>query len=128
MVATSDNLVVAMNHAFEMPESDGIKEVPVLQPYSRLEAANSFYISGIAVDVDWRGQGIGSALLDVAETIASNQGCDRLSLICLEAKQDAFRLYCRRCFVEIDRRPLVSHPCLQFSAEDALLMRLVPVN
>ncbi len=123
-VAAACDRVVAMIHAFEMPESDGVEEDPILRPYSELEDPGSLYISGIAVDADRRGQGIGNALLDVAEDTASERGCDRLSLICFEANQDALRLYRSRGYVEIDRRPLMPHPCLNYSEGDALLMRL----
>jgi ribosomal protein S18 acetylase RimI-like enzyme len=63
-----------MLHAFEMPETDGAEEDFILRPYSELEDPGSLYISGIAVDADRRGQGIGNALLDVAEGIASKRG------------------------------------------------------
>lgn len=123
-VAASDDRVIAMLHAFEMPEPDGVEEDPVLRPYAELEDPGSLYISGIAADADWRGQGIGNALLDVAEDIALKRDCDRLSLICFEANQDALRLYRRRGYVEVDRRPIVPHPCLHYKEGDALLMRL----
>lgn len=123
-VAASGERVIAMLHAFEMPESEGIEEDPILRPYAELEDPGSLYISGIAVDAGWRGQGIGGALLDVAEDLASHRGCDRLSLICFEENQDALRLYRRRGYEEIDRRPIAPHPCLHHTEGDALLMRL----
>ena len=73
-VAAAGDRVVAMLHAFEMPETDGAEEDFILRPYSELEDPGSLYISGIAVDADRRGQGIGNALLDVAEGIASKRG------------------------------------------------------
>jgi ribosomal protein S18 acetylase RimI-like enzyme len=123
-IVTSANRVIAMLLAFEIPVAQGVEEDPVLRPYSELEDPGSLYISGVAVDAEWRGKGIGSALLNIAENVASQQGIERLSLICLEANQAALRLYRRRGYTEINRRPIVPHPCLHYSEGDALLMRL----
>jgi len=123
-VATSGDRVIAMLHAFEMPFSDEVESDPVLRPYAELEDPGSLYISGIAVDEDRRGTGIGAALLDTAERIAASRGLDRISLICFEANHGALRLYRKRGYEEIGRRPLVPHPSLHYTEGDALLLRL----
>ncbi len=40
-VAAAGDRVVAMIHAFEMPESDGVEEDSILRPYSELEDPGS---------------------------------------------------------------------------------------
>ncbi len=116
--------VVAMLHAFEMPADDSVEEDPVLRPYSELEDAGSFYISGLAVKEARRGRGIGGLLLGQAEAKARDQGLTRLSLICFERNEGACALYLRRGYRIIDRRPLVPHPTLHYADGDALLMAL----
>jgi len=46
----------------------------------------------------------------------------RVSLICFEANEAAMQLYRRLGYVEVDRRPVVPHPCLHYSDGDALLL------
>ena len=123
-VAVAGGAVIGMLHAFEMPEDDAVEKDPVLRPYSQLEDPGSLYVSGIAIDAGWRGRGIGNALLDAAEETARAIGLDRVSLICFEANRDALRLYLRRGFDVIDRRPIVAHPTLHYSEGDALLMQM----
>lgn len=123
MMAERDGRILGMLNGFEMPESDGqIEEDPVLQPYAELEDAGSYYISGIALYPDHRGQGIGSALLKAAHERARNLNLPRASLICFERNQGALRLYQRFGYEEQDRRPLVPHPTLHYTDGDAILM------
>jgi ribosomal protein S18 acetylase RimI-like enzyme len=123
MVVEAGGGVVAMLHAFEMPDTDGTEDDPVLKPYAKLEDPGSYYISGVAVDGAWRQHGIGSRLLDDAERRARQLGLPATSLICFEANQGACRLYEARGYRVIARRPLVAHPALHYEQGDALLMR-----
>ena len=108
-----------------MPESEEIEQDPVLRPYAELEDPGSLYISGIAVDAGWRGCGIGTALLEHAKSDARRRALNRISLICFEANEGALKLYLRHRFEVIERRAIVAHRDLHYSAGDALLMRLV---
>lgn len=116
---------IGMAHAFPMaarapgmaPESD-----PVLAPYAELEEPGSYYLSGLAVERPWRGQGIGRTLLRMAAERAEVFNLPRLSLICFEANSVARSLYRRMGFLERDRRPVVRHPCLRIGWGDALLL------
>jgi ribosomal protein S18 acetylase RimI-like enzyme len=125
LVAERGGKIVGMMHAFPMeapapdaaPESD-----PVLRPYSELEDSGSLYISGVAVEPECRGAGVGAALMEAAELRAAALGLPRVSLICFEANAVAFDLYRRRGFREIARRAIVPHPSLHYSDGAAILL------
>ena len=123
IVAERNGIIVGMLHGFEMPESDGsVTEDPVLRPYAELEDAGSYYVSGVALFPDHRGQGIGTALLGAAHERAASLRLPRASLICFEMNEDAMRLYKRFGYQEFARRPLVPHPMLHYKEGDAILL------
>lgn len=125
LVAERGGAVVGMMHAFPMeapapdaaPESD-----PVLRPYSELEDSGSLYISGVAVEPECRGAGVGAALMEAAELRAAALGLPRASLICFEANAIALDLYRRRGYREIARRAIVPHPSLHYSDGAAIML------
>jgi len=55
-----------------------------------------FYLQAIAIDKEFRGKGIGSALIDFIEDRARSSEANRLSLDVLASNEDAYRLYERR--------------------------------
>lgn len=121
LVAEVEGRVVGMLHAFVLPDRAGEVETdPVLKPYSELEIIGSVYVSGVAVLEAWRGKGIGSALLEQAETQAIKHNL--VSLICFESNARAMRLYRSRNYAEVSRRALVPHPTLTYSNGDAVLL------
>jgi len=124
LLATVDGEVAGMAHAFPMPAraADEGEDDPVLAPYAALEDPGSFYLSGLAVDEEHRGRGIGGALMDQVEGLAMATGCGRVSLICFERNDGAMRFYRRRGYREIARRPLVPHPTLRYAGGDAVLL------
>ena len=115
---------MGMAHGFAMvadpdaePETD-----PVLRPYSELEDYGSLYLSGIAVDEQYRSAGIGAAMMDAVNERARNLSLPRLSLICFERNEGAMRLYLRLGFRILDRRAVVPHPTLHYQDGDAILL------
>ena len=123
-VAERDEDIAGMMHGYPMhvPEDGNQESDPVLRPYAELELDRSFYISALAVFEAFRGQGIGTALMDVAFERANALGLPHVSLICFERNEGAMRLYTRLGFREIDRRAIVPHPALHYHDGDALLM------
>ncbi|PUB10400.1 GNAT family N-acetyltransferase [Yoonia sediminilitoris] len=120
-VAKVSGNVVGMIHAFPMPIGDrAVEDDPILKPYADLEVPGSVYVSGIAVQEEYRGRGIGTLLLDQVEDAAATN--DHISLICFEQNDRAMTLYRRRSFVEVKRRPLVPHPTLKYTQGDAVLL------
>jgi ribosomal protein S18 acetylase RimI-like enzyme len=126
-VAERRGEVTGMLVAFpvEVPDSDvddPDEEVdPVLKPYSELERPGSFYICGMALFPEYRGQGLGTRMLELARQQACQRGLDELSLIVFEQNAGAKRLYERYGFREVDRRPVVPHELIHYTG-DALLM------
>jgi putative acetyltransferase len=59
---------------------------------------------GISVDAPWRGRGVGSALLQAAETWARGRGLHKLSLEVFPTNVAALALYRRHGWVEEGRR------------------------
>lgn len=55
--------------------------------------ANDLYLSNIAVHPDFRGQGLGTQLLNVVSSIAKSRGCKRIVLNVETEKKGAIRLY-----------------------------------
>lgn len=124
LIATRDGATLGMAHSFAMerdpdaaPETD-----PVLKPYSELEDYGSLYLSGLAVFEPHRNEGIGLALMDAVNRRAKDLSLPRISLICFERNEGAMRFYGRLGFRELDRRPVVPHPCLHYPDGDAILL------
>ena len=126
-LAILDKKIIGMLVAFPMlvdetaePESD-----PVLVPYYKLEADNSYYICGIALFPEYRHRGIGTQLMKLAEEHAIAKGFEKLSLIVFEQNQGAKRLYDRLGYGEIAREPIVPHPLIHCSGDAILMVKQV---
>lgn len=124
LLALAGGAVVGMAHAFPMAaDPEPVEEQdPVLRPYAELEAPGSLYLSGLAVEADYRSAGIGAELMDCVEELARAKGLPRVSLICFERNTRALAFYRRRGYREIARRPLVPHPSLHYADGNALLL------
>lgn len=122
----ANDRVIGMAHAFPLdaPENGAPDEEadPVLRPYAELEDWGSLYLSGLALVSGFRGRGIGTRMLEATHARARALGRPRVSLICFEPNAGALRLYRRHGYRELDRRPLVPHPCLHYAEGDALLL------
>ncbi len=100
------------------PETD-----PVLAPYSALEEDNSYYIMGVALFPQYRGSGIGSELMAMAESDARDKGFDKLSLVVFEQNSGAHALYLRLGYKERMRASVVPHPLIHFIGEAILMVK-----
>ncbi|TNF97954.1 MAG: GNAT family N-acetyltransferase [Gammaproteobacteria bacterium] len=129
VVVEKDNAVVGMLLTFACP--DGPPRNPderpssddnnVLAPYMYLEEPNSWYICGVAMYPDFRGQGIGGKMMDIAHEQAKENGYDKASLIVFKQNTGAVRLYERLGYQTADDSPVVPHPLIRYMG-DALLM------
>jgi len=97
------------------------EEDPVLAPYSRLEEDASYYVCGVALFPAFRGQGIGSHFMSLAEDAAREEDLAKLSLIVFEQNTGAKELYDRLGYHEVARAAVVPHPLIHYTG-DALLM------
>ncbi len=93
----------------------------VFAPYKYLEAPDTWYICGVAVLPEFRGQGIGTGFMRLAREQARQHGYDRLSLVVFEENASALRLYQSLGYEIIDRAPIVPHPLIRCRG-DALLV------
>jgi ribosomal protein S18 acetylase RimI-like enzyme len=115
-VAEVDGAVVGALMGCVTSESyrrDDANELPqVFVPLLELEAlaGGSWYLNVLAVYPEFRGQGIGTALLSEAEAIARATGASRISIIVEDANAGAFKLYLRFGFIEQARRPYIPFP------------------
>lgn len=130
MMAEDRGEVLGMLHSYPVePRSDPIQADdsvdPVLRPYMELEASGTLYISGLAIWPNFRGQGIGSRLLQAGRDRAKSLELSELSLLCFAGNRRARRLYERQGFVVVDWRPVVPHKLIEHTG-DVLLM-LAPV-
>ncbi len=98
------------------PETD-----PVLVPFSKLEEDKSYYICDIGLFEQYRGNGIGSRFMELAEIKSGELGLNKLSLIVFEQNKGAKRLYERLGYTETAREKVIPHPLIHFEG-DAILM------
>lgn len=115
-VATSRGEIAGMLLSYRLPddcESEPMDEVPaVVRPLLALEALvpGSWYVNAVATAPAYRGQGVGSALMQLAEQLAMKSGADALSLIVAEENVAARRLYERLGYQEMARQAIIQFP------------------
>lgn len=101
------------------------KELPApIVPFVALEkhSVGTWYVNALAVFPPFRGQGIGSKLLQAAESHAQAEGHDRLSIQVYAQNTSAMRLYQRLRFCETAREPVRDHPCPPYYTGDVILL------
>jgi ribosomal protein S18 acetylase RimI-like enzyme len=100
------------------PEADA-----VLRPLVELEALapGTWYVNVLATFAEYRGRGVGRALLDRAEEIAAQTLARGLSLIVEDDNAGARRLYTAKGYVETATRPFHRFPGCH-PAENWILM------
>jgi ribosomal protein S18 acetylase RimI-like enzyme len=86
----------------------------------------SYYICGMAVFPEYRGRGIGTQLLTLAEKHAHGHGLSKLSLIVFEQNEGAKRLYERSGFYEKAHEPVVPHRLIHFDGRAVLMVKDLP--
>ncbi len=125
-VAALDDEIIGMLVAFPMlVDKDAVSEEtdPVLAPYSVLEEDGSYYICGMAFFPPYRGHGLGTRFLELAETQAREKGLPKLSLIVFEQNEGARRLYLRQGYREVARQAVVPHPLIHYTGDALLLVK-----
>jgi ribosomal protein S18 acetylase RimI-like enzyme len=131
VVAEEDGEVVALLLAYRLPEAGDaadLDEMPeVLRPLVELEllAPGTFYVNGLATLPGYEGRGLGSRLLDVANDLASEAGCDGLSIQVFEQNEGAVRLYERHGYRTVARKPAVPHSSYPYGGDVLLMIRKV---
>lgn len=95
--------------ADETPAPIAPDTTPIFVPLLELEALapGSWYLNVLATYPPFRGEGLGSALLARAETVARGLGHATISLIAADTHPEALRLYTAKGFREVARRAVV---------------------
>ncbi len=127
-VAEVGDEVAGMLLAYRLPEpgpAEDLSGLPdFIRPLIELEAQvpASYYINMLACFPHYRGQGIGTALMDSANDLARREGCDLVSIMVFSENRGALRLYQRLGYTALDRRPVVPHACHPYATGDVLLL------
>ena len=103
-----------------------LAEIPELvRPLVSLEAKvpGSWYVNVLATFPEFRRQGIGVALLAIAEQKARADGAGALSVIVAGGNERAARLYRRAGFTAAAREPLVPFPGYTHEGDWVLLIK-----
>jgi len=126
-IAESDGEVVGMLLGY--PEPDVMGPFPddledFLVPIVELEwlSGGHWFISMLAVHAPWRGHGVGSLLLELAETKRAEAGSNGLALITEDVNVRARELYEREGFKVSASRPMRRYPTGAARGSDWLLM------
>lgn len=134
LVVEIDNVIVGMMVAFPMYSQETDESFtdqslskdesdPVLEPYSRLEEYDSYYICGVALFSQYRGHGIGHHLMQLAETRCRALGLNKLSLIVFEQNAGAKRLYENLGYKVSATETVVPHPLIHYTGEACLMVK-----
>jgi ribosomal protein S18 acetylase RimI-like enzyme len=94
--------------------------------YGRLVEAekDEFYVAHVGVLPEFQGQGVGSALLDLADGLARQTGLEKCSLL-VTRNNPACRLYERHGYKIVAEFPL-EHPVLSHGAGFYRMVKLLP--
>lgn len=126
-IAAASNILVGMLLAFSDVVEVGAEEVtdPVLAPFENLREDDSYYIDCIAVFEDYRGQGIGSELMRLAEQQANEKGYVKTSLIVFEQNAGAIKLYERLGYREVSREKTIPHRLIHYTGDAVLMVKML---
>ena len=124
-----DGKVAGMLLAFGMPagETRDPRQRPapddtnVFAPYMYLEEPHSWYVCGVALYPEHRGQGLGTRLMQLANDQARQNGFEKVSLVAFAQNEGSVRLYQMLGYEIVDRAPIIPHPLIHYEGE-ALLM------
>lgn len=125
--------VAGMLLAFGMPRAEPRKpenrpaadDENVFAPYIYLEEPGSWYICGVALYPQYRGQGLGTRLMSLASEQARDNEFTTLSLLAFEQNKGAVNLYDKLGYIVVDQAPVVPHPLIHFEGNVLLMIRSV---
>lgn len=130
-VAIFDEEVVGMAIGYRQPrrfDRDAIEKANrAAQPVLELEALapDSWFFSALGVFPDFRSQGVGSRLLDLAVKRAWRDGAKVISHIVIEGNEGAVRLFLRKGYAIVERRPSVRYTGAVHAGDWLLMSRAV---
>ena len=130
-IVEKDGKAAGMLLAFGMPKGKArdprlrptIDDTNVFAPYMYLEEPDSWYVCGVALYPEHRGQGLGTQLMLLADDQARQNGFEKVSLVAFAQNEGSIRLYQKLGYEIVDRAPIIPHPLIHYDGE-ALLMVL----
>lgn len=132
IVAELDHQVAGMLLTFPVPKdsparSDRIRpsaqDPNVFAPYIYLEEPDSWYVCGVALYPAYRGNGIGTQLMRIAEQQARERGYSRLSLVAFEQNSGSVNLYKRLGYEVVDQAAVIPHPLIPYTGHALLMLK-----
>ena len=128
-IVEADGQVAGMLLTFACPGGDprepdkrpAATDANVFAPYMYLEEPDSWYICGVALYPEFRGQGLGTRLMNIAREQGREKGFAKLSLVAFQQNSGSVSLYQRLGYRVVDHAPIVPHPLIHYNGE-ALLM------
>lgn len=106
--------------------TDDIEQVPeIARPMVLLEAEapGHWYINVLAVFPEFRGKGVGGALLGKADELGREAQAKGMALIVASENDGAVRLYARAGFVPSHRRPITGFPSYKRGGDWVLMTK-----
>ncbi len=114
-IAWVGNEIGGMLLAYRLPAAENNDENPnefaeFVRPLVELEQCvpESFYINMLATYPQYRGQGIGTALMGLIDRLALDVGCELASIEVFDINQTALKLYRQLGYEIVDQRPVIA--------------------
>lgn len=132
LVAENDGEIAGMLLGYRQPDPYDTGDLdavsPILRPLIELEsiAPGSWYVNAIATYEQFRGRGVGNALMDAAERRAQSKGARELSLIVASRNTGAYAMYRHRGYAESARLALVRYPKGPPGGDWVLMVKRLP--
>lgn len=126
--------IAGMLLSYKLPDPydpGAMDEIPsVVRPLVELETRvpGSWYVNAIATDSEYRGQGIGRKLMELAEQLARESNTEIVSLIVAEENTSAMGLYRKLGYQVIERRGIVQYPECRHTGDWALMNKKLRVS
>ena len=98
---------------------------PIVQPLVKLEAKapGSWYVNVLATFPEFRGLGIATTLLEIAENNASDAEASALSVIVASWNEEAGRLYRRAGYEAVATEPAIPFPGCPYTGDWVLMVK-----
>ena len=98
---------------------------PIVQPLVKLEAKapGSWYVNVLATFPEFRGLGVGTTLLEIAESNAGEAGAAALSVIVASWNEAAGRLYRRAGYEAVATEPAIPFPGCPHTGDWILMVK-----
>lgn len=130
-LAQGEEGIAGMLLAYRLPSAEAavkLDEFPeFIRPLIELEQCvpDSYYVNMLAVYPQFRGQGVGTALMGKVDGLARQAGSTRSSVAVFEENGGALRLYERLGYRVVEGRPLIPHPSHPYRGRVLMLARPV---